>query len=197
MNLANPKKHIPWIVYEAKDWLDEFLKKDMRVFEWGSGGSTFYFSKRTKKVVSVEHDDSWHKKVEETLLKEKINNCEYHLIAPYKNYLSRILPLAWRMYKSEVFTEYKNYTFKKYVKKISDYPDNFFDLIFVDGRARAACMRHAVRKIKKGGFLMLDNSERKSYRNAMGKLRNFQRRDFFGHGPYSEDKWQTSVWHIN
>ena len=36
-------KPIPWVTHGAKKWLDSYLKKDMKVFEWGSGGSTLYF----------------------------------------------------------------------------------------------------------------------------------------------------------
>jgi hypothetical protein len=44
---------------------------------------------------------------------------------------------------------------------------------------------------------MLDNSERELYQNEMNKLKNFQRQDFFGHGPYIAEKWQTTIWRID
>ena len=51
----------PWITFRAIDWLDAFLKPDMDVFEYGAGGSTLYLAKRARRVVSVEHDEGFHK----------------------------------------------------------------------------------------------------------------------------------------
>jgi len=50
---------IPWFSYPAVDFLSRIDLSDLRVFEYGSGGSTVWFSKRTKEVVSVEHDERW------------------------------------------------------------------------------------------------------------------------------------------
>src|SRR5438874_5429887 len=33
---------IPWLAFEAIEWLDGYLEPQMRVFEWGSGGSTLF-----------------------------------------------------------------------------------------------------------------------------------------------------------
>jgi predicted O-methyltransferase YrrM len=63
-------------------------------------------------------------------------------------------------YKS---SDYDELSFEAYVKTIDNYPDNYFDLVVVDGRARPACIKHAVPKIKRGGVLILDNSDRDYY----------------------------------
>ena len=34
---------LPWISYGAIDFLDGYLKPDMTVYEYGSGGSTLFF----------------------------------------------------------------------------------------------------------------------------------------------------------
>ncbi len=50
---------LPWFSYGAIDFLECYLKPDMTVFEYGSGGSTVFFSKRTARVVSREPDPVW------------------------------------------------------------------------------------------------------------------------------------------
>ena len=62
--LAN---EIPWITYSAINYLENFLNKKTIVFEYGSGGSTLYVSKRVKEGISVEHDEIWVEKVKQKL----------------------------------------------------------------------------------------------------------------------------------
>jgi len=65
---------VPWLVPEAIFLLDKLLTKDMRVLEFGSGGSTLFFSKRTRSVTSFEDDLKWYTKVLGILNKKKITN---------------------------------------------------------------------------------------------------------------------------
>ncbi|AYV21213.1 SAM-dependent methyltransferase [Vibrio mediterranei] len=51
--------HIPWITFPALDYLDSIDVSKNRVFEFGSGGSSLYWSKRCEQVVSVEHYKKW------------------------------------------------------------------------------------------------------------------------------------------
>lgn len=54
---------MPWLNYGVFNFLKERLHKDHVLFEYGSGASTLYFSKKVKQVISVEHDKSWYEKV--------------------------------------------------------------------------------------------------------------------------------------
>ncbi|PZS10133.1 MAG: FkbM family methyltransferase, partial [Chloroflexi bacterium] len=45
---------IPWFSYPALAWLDAVVTGSERVFEFGSGNSTVWFSRRVAEVVSVE-----------------------------------------------------------------------------------------------------------------------------------------------
>jgi len=51
---------IPWFNYNAVDFLEDRLTKDLRVFEYGSGNSTQFFAPRVTKVVSLERDPYWY-----------------------------------------------------------------------------------------------------------------------------------------
>ena len=65
---------IPWLVSGAVHLLDQLLTEDMRVLEFGSGGSTLFFSKRVKSVLSYESSLKWFLKMAETLGTK--GNCE-------------------------------------------------------------------------------------------------------------------------
>lgn len=54
---------IPWLTYSFLDFLNGRLNNKMTLFEYGSGNSTLYFSNIVKKVVSVENDLDWLKRI--------------------------------------------------------------------------------------------------------------------------------------
>ncbi|MES2837880.1 MAG: FkbM family methyltransferase [Bacteroidota bacterium] len=50
---------IPWCTYSYIRFVEERLKNNFLVFEYGSGGSTVWYSKRVKNVIAVEHNKEW------------------------------------------------------------------------------------------------------------------------------------------
>src|SRR5713226_3702266 len=50
---------LPWITYPAIDFLSQFDFSDASVFEWGSGFSTLWWSKRCKNITAVESNEHW------------------------------------------------------------------------------------------------------------------------------------------
>ncbi len=74
---------IPWTTYPFIDFIKERLTKEMRVFEYGSGNSTFYYAQHVKEVTSVEHDPNWYKLILEkkpvnvVLILSELNNDKY------------------------------------------------------------------------------------------------------------------------
>ena len=54
----------PWISFSAIELLKKITRPDMRVFEYGSGGSTMFWISRVKELISVEHDLSWYHEYE-------------------------------------------------------------------------------------------------------------------------------------
>ena len=67
-----------------------------------------------------------------------------------------------------------SFSFKKFVTTIDQYPDHYFDLVFVDGRARNSCIKHAIPKVKNGGYILLDDSDRKSYQKGKDYLKKIK-----------------------
>ena len=58
---------VPWITYPAIDFLDSIIDSDWSVFEWGSGNSTLWWSKRVKQVHATESDLNWFQEVQPRL----------------------------------------------------------------------------------------------------------------------------------
>ena len=194
-------KKIPWIPIKAKIWLDKTLKPDMILYEYGSGISTLYFSMKVKKVVSVDHDKNWFNNINEQLLKNKINNCEYSLIEPEKIHAEDSKGINF-LYRSGL-KEYSKSHFKKYIRSIDKYPDKYFDLVFFDGRARLGCILHSLNKIKIGGYLVMDNSDENKYKQIHNILKKYKKLEFFGIAPANPylklsniSYWKASVWKI-
>lgn len=53
---------IPWWTYSFIDFISDRLNSEMRVLEFGCGGSTIYLSSRVKEVVSIEDYQEWAEK---------------------------------------------------------------------------------------------------------------------------------------
>lgn len=60
-------KPVPWFTYPAIEYLTYLDLSAMRVFEYGSGNSTLFFSKRCRQITSVEDDPAWWEYVEQTV----------------------------------------------------------------------------------------------------------------------------------
>jgi hypothetical protein len=54
---------VPFITYPAMEFLARRARPDMTVFEYGSGASTLWWSKRVSWVGAAEHNQEWFEKV--------------------------------------------------------------------------------------------------------------------------------------
>ena len=179
------KNRIPWFTYGAIEWLEKNLDKNIVAFEWGSGGSTLFFTSRIHKITSIEHNIEWYKKISRMIREEEITNCEYYFI---EQELSDKDEQIICKKIGDGGTE-----FYKYYKFISSYPDNYFDMIIIDGRARNLCIKEAMSKIKPGGIIILDNSDRVEYAKGINIMSDWGRKDFYGPGPSSYYFGKTSI----
>src|SRR4028119_2375277 len=71
---------LPWISYGAIDFLEGYLKPDMTVYEYGSGGSTLFFASRVARVTSIEHDPLWYSLVQTKLQANSVTNVNLKLV---------------------------------------------------------------------------------------------------------------------
>lgn len=58
---------LPWITYPCIGFLENRVRSNMAVFEYGSGNSTLWWAARTASVTSCEHDPVWYEHVKLTL----------------------------------------------------------------------------------------------------------------------------------
>ncbi|WP_340077649.1 hypothetical protein [Leptobacterium sp. I13] len=128
--------YLPWMNYAVIDFLSKKLNKSLHLFEYGSGFSTIYFSKRTASVTSVEYNKSWYDKVLD-LIKEH-TNAKVHYYPLDDGYISAIQKID---------------ASKKY------------DVIIIDGRKRVHCALNSYPSLKDNGVLLVDDTHRAYYQD--------------------------------
>lgn len=162
----------PWLADEAVDALHALVKPGWRVFEWGSGGSTLFFLDRGAHVVSVEHWEPWaHTVAEHTDPNEHGSRLVLQAIPADGNAPAGHDPANYLRCTSTDGKDYRRYV--EYMTTV--YPvAHTFDLVLVDGRARPACAWAAVHRMKPGGFIVLDDSQRLHYQPVQQALRALQ-----------------------
>lgn len=155
---------IPWWTYAATAYFENWLKPEVRVFEFGAGNSTLWLADRVASVTSVEHDASWADRIRAK--------------AP-KN--SEVISAAFSGDGFEC-SESDPYV-RAYADRVGA---DGFDVVVVDGVARLTCVDMFLSSNPSNeALLILDNSDRRRYRPAISRLHEagFGRIDFFGPVP--------------
>lgn len=176
---------LPWITFLAMEWLATRIQPGFSVLEYGSGGSTLFFASHCRQVLTVEHDSSWAAALRPAL-ESFGQRVEVRVVPPRPGVSSPVVPS--RRYPDA------HADFHDYVAVSHQFPDHSFDVISIDGRARCACVAACRSKLKPGGLLILDNSERSDYGPAFELLADWERWDFFGLGLQCVEPWRTTVW---
>lgn len=157
----------PWTSPASIAIFEATLTKDMTAFEFGSGASTLFFARRVGRLISLEHDASWYNRVQQNLKAAGVVNTEYRLREPKPEVEDHEEDLVMNgIPMKHTFAG----PFRDYSSAIGEFPDEHFDFVLVDGRARVDCIIRSIPKLKKGGILVLDNSERERYRMAFEVL---------------------------
>jgi len=121
---------LPWIPFSASQRLNEVIRPDWNILEIGAGMSTIWLAQRCNTLVSFEADLDWFNNLKNQIGQKAINNID--------------LRYEWKAEKMSNFDEF---------------PDNYFNLIYIDGGPRELCCVNAISKIKQGGYIYLDNSD--------------------------------------
>lgn len=151
----------PWIVPAAVGWLGRRIRSDWAVLELGSGRSTVWFARRAGSVISFEDNGWWYPQTRERLDEAGLGNVDLRL--------------------REV---------ERLPEEVSEFPDDSFDLVVVDfleapAVTRIDALRRAMKKVRPGGLLLLDDSDRPGYREAHELLAGWRERRFTG----VKDEW--------
>jgi hypothetical protein len=56
-------REVPWFTYPALECVDQWDLSEKRIFEFGTGHSTIYWSHHAAKVVGVENDPQWAERI--------------------------------------------------------------------------------------------------------------------------------------
>jgi hypothetical protein len=150
----------PWMedydIEILEDALLSFGNKKIDVLEWGSGGSTVYFTRFLKTHVvdyswlSIEYDKVWFDKIRNILM----NDTFTELV---------LFNLDYNNPSSINRDEYVSFP-RKLGKK--------YDIIIVDGRQRARCLIEAKFLLKPNGLVFLHDAERTKYHYAFTLFKN-------------------------
>src|SRR5690242_3768753 len=121
---------LPWITYPAIDFLSQFDFSQASVFEWGSGFSTLWWSKRCRHIVTVESNEAW---------------------IPH---IKSLLPHSVELIVTPLNVDAEAKAIKMHEEGEYDVIviDNY-------GSFRWRCAEAAVQKLAKGGMIILDNSD--------------------------------------
>ncbi len=131
----------PFISDNATEFFEGVVRPKFRVFEYGTGESTIWFTQRVAHITTVEDDEAWQEMVFERLTELGLDHKAEAILMPWE-----MGPDSPRM-------------IEEYANSINQYPDNHFDLIFCDGlaHARKLCPALAMPKTKPGGWLVIDD----------------------------------------
>jgi predicted O-methyltransferase YrrM len=151
----------PWIVPAAIGWLRRRIRSDWSILELGSGRSTAWFARRAGHVISLEDNAFWHGRTREHLERNQLVNVDLRLRAV-----------------------------EEFPKEVAGLPDGAFDLVVVDFLeaptvTRVDCITPAREKVRPGGHLLLDDSDRPGYAQAYELLAGWRFRTFTG----LKDEW--------
>lgn len=135
------EKFIPFMTSEEIVDLVQYLNRDHEMLEIGGGRSTVFLSNIVKKLVTVEHDREWAKKISEF---EGIKN---------KNWQIHVIEPNWP--QLHPFQPAERGQFDKYITFIENLEDNMFDSILIDGRDRVRATIASIQKLKIGGILLI------------------------------------------
>jgi len=188
---------LPWITFPVIDMLKKKLNRESKVFEYGGGGSTLFFIKTAKELVTVEHDQYWFNNLQSIIKEKNLPTWNAHFIPPEPKPANLKLD---RSNPDDYYTDdeaFLDFQFKRYVTVIDQYPDEYFDIILIDGRSRPACIKHSLPKLKRAGLLVVDNADREYYFTRLIDLFKTHFNIVYNQkapSPYADFFTQTGVW---
>ena len=168
---------IPWWPYTLPPWLANSLPAGARVYEFGAGGSTLWLEDQGFSVTSVESDPGWF-----THLRRCVRRPSTDVVL--------IAAASHGSISSSIDPGY----FDGYVSHISQFADDTFDLVVIDGRCRVAAGTTSMTKVRPGGLLLLDDSARERYGPLRHALSDWEAHTFLALRPGGTPPSSTTIW---
>lgn len=140
-------KPIPWYTYPAIEFIENKIDSDFCIFEYGSGNSSLWWSKRVTQVISIENDANWFNYIKENMP----SNVELYLIEDDLEYASAILEYEDHLFDVIIVDgSNRNQCAEFAISKVKDQGFIIFD--------NTDDHRHAegVKKLLDSGFMKID-----------------------------------------
>ena len=199
----NKEGLVPWITYPAFRQLQRTVKPDAKVFEFGCGGSSLWWASHAAEVTSVEHDAAWAARVAEAappnlkiITRVMDESCSTERQAMVTQFFADPpqLPLSPDA-GHNIMHGLLCREFVAYATEICAFEKQGFDVVVVDGMARALTAWLAAQYVKPHGVIVFDNTDRWQYNGAYKLLSEagFRRVDYYGPGPVNRQEWCTSL----
>ena len=167
------EKPVPFIVLDAIKFLAPIVKPGTKVMEIGGGNSSLWFLEKGAELTTYEHDVDWAQMVLSRINEEPVRFNE-------NNFSLRVMQGT------------------QTIKDINNMEDGSFDIILIDSMndftRRNECVRAAIKKIKKGGWLILDNSDNPVNWGGAELLEGKEKYKFTGYSPMALFVCQTTFW---
>lgn len=194
----------PWYTFPAIAFLKDIIKPEYKVLEYGSGFSTLYFKNKVSTLITVEHSQEWADKLllENSTLDIHVvkENAGIHPVAEdkFKYFVENFIQIRTNDYDHDLRHGLVCDSFGGYASMIFQSQPNFYDMVVIDGMARALCTYLTVESgnLKDDGIIILDNSDRWQYNPIQTYLhdKGYGRIDFWGPGWNNYNAWCTSFY---
>jgi hypothetical protein len=152
-------QEIPWFTYPALECVEQWDLSTKRIFEFGTGHSTIYWSRHAQAVVGVESDPQWAARI------------------------------AARVREKTTLVVEPDAT--RYAARLME-QEEAFDVIVIDGIKRFQCVDPALARLRRGGVIILDNSDWHERSAARLRAAGLLQVDMTGIGPINPYTWTTS-----
>lgn len=127
--LAKQYPCAPWIPYPAIRAMERLTTPDMEVLDHGAGMSTVWWARRVRYVYAIESSVVWYQKVKAEITRRRLKN------------------VGLELRSGDTYSD------------LSDIPDGSYDLVSIDGHDRHIVVAHAVRIVRRPGWIYLDNTD--------------------------------------
>lgn len=121
---------LPWIPFSASAFLDRIIQPSWTVLEVGAGYSTPWLAQRCATLTAIEANAEWRNRIRTVTEARGLSNVRFR-------------------------DEVEGGGMAGY----SEFPDESLDLALIDGGPRERCVKNVLTKIRRGGYVYLDNTD--------------------------------------
>ncbi|WP_044252067.1 class I SAM-dependent methyltransferase [Isosphaera pallida] len=137
----------PWLCPGTIRFCQRALVGSQLGIEFGGGRSTLWLAGLTQRLITIEHDQEWHRWIEWALRRRGME------LEPRRVDL-RWVPLDHPLEEPER-PEYD--PIPRYVAQADTVEDSTLDFALIDGHYRTQCVRRILPKLRPGGLLIVDD----------------------------------------